>query len=81
MSEQIKEGAPTAVGDVGMPEELARADLYGLIARLFQLPPDQELLDQIAATADQHDAADLRPQPEHHQTPSLLRYCQPSNAP
>jgi len=50
MSEQIKEGAPTAVGDVGMPEELARADLYGLIARLFHKAPDQELLNQIAAS-------------------------------
>jgi TorA maturation chaperone TorD len=50
MSEQIKEGAPTAVGDVGMPEELARADLYGLIARLFHQAPDQELLNQIAAS-------------------------------
>jgi len=50
MSEQIKEGAPTAVGDVGMPEELARADLYGLIARLFHQAPDQELLNQISAS-------------------------------
>jgi TorA maturation chaperone TorD len=50
MSEQIKEGASTEIGDVGLPEDLARADLYGLIARLFHLPPDQELLDQIAAS-------------------------------
>ena len=50
MSEQIKEGAPTAVGDVGLPEELARADLYGLIARLFHQAPDQELLNQISAS-------------------------------
>ena len=50
MSEQIKEGAPTAVGDVGIPEELARADLYGLIARLFHQAPDQELLNQISAS-------------------------------
>lgn len=50
MSEQIKEGTSTKVGDVGLPEDLARADLYGLIARLFHLPPDQELLDQIAAS-------------------------------
>jgi TorA maturation chaperone TorD len=50
MSEQIKEGTTTEVGDVGLPEDLARADLYGLIARLFHLPPDQELLDQIAAS-------------------------------
>jgi TorA maturation chaperone TorD len=50
MSEQIKESASTEVGDVGLPEDLARADLYGLIARFFHQPPDQELLDQIAAS-------------------------------
>ena len=65
MSEMAKESAKEAltaeVGDVGLPEDLARADLYGLIARFFQMPPDQELLDQIAATSDQHDAADEAP--------------------
>ena len=65
MSEMSKETAKddslTAVGDVGLPEDLARADLYGLIARFFHLPPDQLLLDQIAATADQQDAADQAP--------------------
>jgi TorA maturation chaperone TorD len=50
MSEQIKAGTATTVGDEGLPEDLARADLYGLIARLFHQPPDQELLDQIAAS-------------------------------
>jgi TorA maturation chaperone TorD len=50
MSEQIKEGATTEVGDVGLPEDLARADLYGLIARLFHKAPDQELLNQIATS-------------------------------
>ena len=59
--EVAKENVTAEVGDVGLPEDLARADLYGLIARLFQLPPDQELLDQIAATADQHDATDEAP--------------------
>jgi TorA maturation chaperone TorD len=49
------------VGEVGLPEDLARADLYGLIARLFHLPPDQELLNQIAATADQQDVSDDAP--------------------
>jgi len=58
MSEMSKEASPAEVGDVGLPEDLARADLYGLIARFFQMPPDQELLNQIAATADQQDAAD-----------------------
>ena len=55
------DGQPTEIGDIGLPEDLARADLYGLIARLFHLPPDQALLDQIAATADQQDAADQAP--------------------
>jgi TorA maturation chaperone TorD len=55
------ENLAAEVGDVGLPEDLARADLYGLIARFFQMPPDQELLDQIAATADQYDAADEAP--------------------
>jgi TorA maturation chaperone TorD len=53
--EVAKEKLTAEVGDVGLPEDLARADLYGLIARFFQMPPDQELLDQIAATADQSD--------------------------
>ena len=56
-----KDSSSTEVGDVGLPEDLARADLYGLIARFFQLPPDQALLDQITATADQQDAADQAP--------------------
>ena len=53
MSEQIKETAVTTVGDEGLPEDLARADLYGLIARLFHQPPDQQLLDQIVASIPQ----------------------------
>ena len=57
MSEQIKESTSTEVGDVGLPEDLARADLYGLIARFFHQPPDQELLDQIAASIpDGHES-------------------------
>lgn len=50
MSEKTQEAAVTTVGDEGLPEDLARADLYGLIARLFHQPPDQELLNQIAAS-------------------------------
>ncbi|NQW69927.1 MAG: molecular chaperone TorD family protein [Betaproteobacteria bacterium] len=50
MSETTKEISSTEVGDIGLPEDLARADLYGLIARLFHQAPDQELLDQIAAS-------------------------------
>jgi TorA maturation chaperone TorD len=49
MSEKTQESAVTTVGDEGLPEDLARADLYGLIARLFHQAPDQELLNQIAA--------------------------------
>jgi len=56
-----KENSSTEVGDIGLPEDLARADLYGLIARLFHLAPDQELLDQIAATAGQQNASDEAP--------------------
>jgi len=56
-----KENSSTEVGDIGLPEDLARADLYGLIARLFHLAPDQELLDQITATAGQQDASDEAP--------------------
>ena len=59
--EAAKDNPSTAVGDMGLPEDLARADLYGLIARLFHLPPDQALLDQIAATAGQQDATDQAP--------------------
>lgn len=50
MSELEKDQKLAEVGDVGLPEDLARADLYGLIARLFLLPPDQGLLDQISAS-------------------------------
>ena len=60
-NEVTKENLSAEVGDVGLPEDLARADLYGLIARFFQMPPDQELLNQIAATADQQDVADEAP--------------------
>jgi len=56
----MKEGASTEVGDVGLPEDLARADLYGLIARFFHQPPDQELLDQIAASIP--DAEEVKPE-------------------
>jgi len=59
--EAAKESLSAEVGDVGLPEDLARADLYGLIARFFQMPPDQELLNQIAATAEQQDFADEAP--------------------
>ncbi|WP_231971258.1 hypothetical protein [Polynucleobacter necessarius] len=34
--EVLKDRPSTEVGDVGLPEDLARADLYGLIARFFR---------------------------------------------
>ncbi|OYY58929.1 MAG: cytoplasmic chaperone TorD family protein [Polynucleobacter sp. 24-46-87] len=63
MSEQNKEGVAVEVGDIGLPEDLARADLYGLIARFFQLPPDQELLDQIAASIPDGEEAETEQAP------------------
>jgi TorA maturation chaperone TorD len=39
------------------PEELARANFYGLLARLFYAPPDEALLKALA-TADELDAED-----------------------
>ena len=59
--QKIDKPSTAEVGDVGLPEDLARADLYGLIARFFHLPPDQEFLDQIAATGDQQGASDDAP--------------------
>jgi TorA maturation chaperone TorD len=61
MTQENINPSSTELGDVGLPEDLARADLYGLIARFFHLPPDQELLDQIAATADQQETANDAP--------------------
>ncbi len=63
MSEQSKEGGVTELGDIGLPEDLARADLYGLIARFFQSPPDQELLDQIAASIPDGEEAQAEQAP------------------
>ena len=37
----------------GLAEDLARADLYGLLATLFFEPPNQILLDQIVASGKQ----------------------------
>jgi len=34
------------------PEEAARANFYGLVARLFQAPPDAALLQTLAAAGD-----------------------------
>ncbi len=41
----------TELSKEGLAEDLARADLYGLLATLFFEPPNQTLLDQIAASS------------------------------
>jgi TorA maturation chaperone TorD len=64
MKELAKEENAIEVGEIGLPEDLARADLYGLIARFFYQPPDQELLDQITASA-----ADETAQPSEGNAP------------
>jgi len=63
MSEQAKESSSTEVGDIGLPEDLARSDLYGLIARLFHRPPDQELLNQIAASIPEGQESQIEDAP------------------
>lgn len=46
----------TDIGELTLPEEdQARADLYGLLARLWYAPPDQALLDALAASADAYE--------------------------
>ena len=41
----------TELSKEGLAEDLARADLYGLLATLFFEPPNQTLLDQIVASS------------------------------
>ena len=43
----------TELSKEGLAEDLARADLYGLLATLFFEPPNQILLDQIVASSKQ----------------------------
>jgi TorA maturation chaperone TorD len=45
----------------GLAEDLARADLYGLLASLFFQPPDQALLDQIIAAGNSNAPDDGAP--------------------
>jgi len=58
-------GIPESGTDVGEPtlgeEDQARADLYGLLARLWYRAPDQELLDALARKVgrDENDASPL----------------------
>ena len=49
MSESENQQTPE-LSKEGLAEDLARADLYGLLANLFFEPPDQNLLDQISAS-------------------------------
>lgn len=42
------DGASGTAGDCADPIDLARAQQYGLLARLISTPPDQALLDQLA---------------------------------
>lgn len=46
---------PAELSKEGLAEDLARADLYGLLASLFFQPPDQALLDQIVSSAKQEN--------------------------
>lgn len=45
--------APIAFASAGDGEELARAELYGLLARLWLAPPDVELLEQFRVAVTQ----------------------------
>ena len=52
---------PAQAGDAGLaPEDAARAGIYGLLARLFFAPPDQQLVGQILrAQAFEADEGEL----------------------
>src|SRR5512141_2458287 len=45
--------APVSFATPGDAEELARAELYGLLARLWLAPPDAALLQQFAVAVTQ----------------------------
>src|SRR5437016_10456718 len=51
------DGAPLQFTPTLPPEEVARANFYGLLARLFYAPPDAALLEAIAG-ADEIEAED-----------------------
>ena len=46
---------PATVGEIGLAEDLARADLYGLLAALLHQPPSQDLLDRMASSLPEAD--------------------------
>lgn len=43
----MSDAAPAQLVRTPSPEDLARASLYGLIARLFYAPPDEQLLSEL----------------------------------
>jgi TorA maturation chaperone TorD len=45
-------GQPLTFASTLPPEEVARANFYGLLARLFYAPPDAALLETLAAASD-----------------------------
>ena len=51
MNKQIDDDLKTSVTADGLEEDVARADLYGLLASLFFRAPDDDLLHRIAASA------------------------------
>ena len=48
----------TELSSDGLEEDVARADLYGLLAQLFYKAPDDDLLHRIAASAAYGSGAD-----------------------
>lgn len=50
------EQGPTEVGNIGTAEDLARADLYGLLAAFYLKAPEQEFLNLITASAPQEQS-------------------------
>ncbi len=49
----MSEAAPISFSTLDDSDELARAELYGLLARLWLAPPDAELLQQFAVAVTQ----------------------------
>jgi TorA maturation chaperone TorD len=51
----MSEAVPMQFTPTLPPEEQARANLYGLLARLFYAPPDADLLKALAAAQDERE--------------------------
>lgn len=54
----MSEAVPMQFAPTLPPEEVARANLYGLLARLFYAAPDAALLQALAGAQDEHEEAD-----------------------